>query len=88
MEQQNAGNKVAAGLCGIFLGGLGIHKFILGYQKEGIIMLLVSILGSLVTFGVAGAIMALIGFIEGILYITKSDADFTQTYVVGKKPWF
>ena len=34
-----ADKKLAAGLCGILLGGLGIHKFILGYQTEGIILL-------------------------------------------------
>jgi TM2 domain-containing membrane protein YozV len=39
-----ADKKIAAGVCGILLGSLGIHKFILGYTTEGIIMLLVSIL--------------------------------------------
>src|SRR6185369_5068383 len=37
-----ADKKIAAGLCGILLGGLGIHKFILGYQQDGIILLSVS----------------------------------------------
>ena len=35
-------------------------------------------------FGIGG----IIGLIEGIIYLTKSDADFIQTYQVGKKEWF
>ncbi len=81
-----AEKKIAAGICGILLGGLGIHKFILGYTKEGVIMLLVCLLGSLIIVG--PMIMGLIGLIEGILYLTKSDEDFVATYVNGKKGWF
>lgn len=73
--------KVAAGICGILLGALGIHKFILGYTKEGIIMLVIS----LFTFG---TISGLIGLIEGIIYLTKTDADFANTYINGRKGWF
>jgi TM2 domain-containing membrane protein YozV len=79
-----ADKKIAAGICGILLGALGIHKFILGYTKEGVIMLLISVL----TLGIASFIPAIIGLIEGILYLTKSDADFVATYVTGKKGWF
>ncbi|AXY67407.1 TM2 domain-containing protein [Thermosynechococcus sichuanensis E542] len=39
-----SGKKVAAGICGILLGAFGIHKFVLGYNTEGLIMLLVSLL--------------------------------------------
>jgi TM2 domain-containing membrane protein YozV len=79
-----ADNKIVAGICGIILGALGIHKFILGYTKEGIIMLLVSVL----TCGIISPIMGIIGLIEGIIYLTKSDEDFVATYVTGKKGWF
>lgn len=77
-------DKIAAGLLGIFLGALGIHKFYLGYTKEGVIMLLVTLL----TCGFGGAIMEIIGLIEGILYLTKSDEEFQDTYVVNQKTWF
>ncbi len=88
-----ASNKVAAGLCGILVGGLGIHKFILGYTNAGIIMLVVSIGGAILGFFtcitfVAAWAMALIGLIEGIIYLTKSDEEFVRTYVVGRKEWF
>ncbi|WP_298484766.1 TM2 domain-containing protein [uncultured Maribacter sp.] len=72
--------KVLAGLLAIFIGSLGIHKFILGYPKEGIIQLV----ATFITFGFAG----IIPLIEGIIYLTKSDEEFYNTYQVGKKPWF
>ena len=85
MEGNGSGkSKVVAGILGILIGALGIHKFYLGYNKEGIIMLLVSLL----TCGFGSPIMAVIGLIEGILYLTKSDDEFNSTYVQGHKGWF
>ena len=75
-----ADKKIAAGICGILLGGLGIHKFILGYTKEGIIQIVITI----VTCGFG----SLLGLIEGIIYLTKSDEEFSRTYVQNKKGWF
>jgi TM2 domain-containing membrane protein YozV len=57
-------SKLAAGLLGILLGGLGVHRFYLGYVGIGIAQIAVTI----VTFG-AGAIW---GFIEGILILVGS----------------
>lgn len=82
-----AEKKIAAGICGILLGALGIHKFILGYTGAGITMLLVSILGSIL-FGLGPLVMAVIGIIEGVLYLTKTDEQFVATYVTGRKSWF
>ena len=84
MNTEPTKDKLVAGLLAIFLGTLGIHKFYLGYTKSGIIMLLVSLL----TFGVGATVMAVIALIEGILYLTKSDAEFYQTYVQNNKEWF
>ncbi|MGE9295232.1 MAG: TM2 domain-containing protein [Puniceicoccales bacterium] len=84
MADTDASKKIPAGICGILLGALGIHKFILGYTKEGLIMLLVSVL----TFGFLAWIMGIIGLIEGIIYLTKPDDEFVATYVTGKKGWF
>lgn len=84
--------KILAGLLAIFLGSLGIHKFILGYQKEGVIMLVATVIGmALSCIGVGVFIVwavGLIGLIEGIMYLTKSDEEFYNTYQAGKKPWF
>lgn len=79
-----SGKKIAAGICGILLGGLGIHKFVLGYTTEGLIMLLVTLL----TCGFGGVVMGVIGLIEGILYLVKTDDEFYTTYMVEKKGWF
>lgn len=81
-------DHVAAGLLAIFLGWLGIHKFYLGYNTAGFIMLAVTILGSLFTFGLAGGVIWVISIIEGILYLTKSQAEFEQMYVINKREWF
>ncbi len=83
-QRDVSGNKIAAGICGILLGALGVHKFILGYSKEGLIMLLVSIL----TCGIGAIPMGIIGLIEGIIYLTKSDAEFSRIYSNGQKGWF
>jgi TM2 domain-containing membrane protein YozV len=79
-----ASNKIPAGICGILLGSLGIHKFILGYTGAGLIMLLVTVL----TCGIGGCVMHLIGLIEGIIYLCKPDDEFVRVYVDGRREWF
>ncbi len=83
-----ADKKLAAGLCGILLGGFGIHKFILGYQNEGIIMLVIWLVGLIFFCGIPSLVINVIGIIEGIMYLTKSDEEFSNTYILSKKPWF
>ncbi len=75
-----ADKKILAGLLGIFLGGFGAHKFVLGYTKEGIIQLVV-------TFVTCG-LFSVVGLIEGIIYLTKTDEEFVATYITGRKGWF
>jgi len=74
--------KLAAGLCGIFLGAFGVHKFLLGYNTSGVIMLVSSLLC------IGYPIMHVIGLIEGIMYLTKNDDQFYREYVVNRKEWF
>lgn len=81
-------DHVAAGLLAIFLGSFGVHKFYLGYNSAGFVMLAVSIVGSLLTLGIAAGVMCVIGFIEGIIYLVKSQTDFEQLYVYNKREWF
>ncbi|MBS1016971.1 TM2 domain-containing protein [Acetobacter persici] len=80
-------SKIVACLLAIFLGSFGIHKFYLGYNKSGIIMLLVWLFG-FILFGIPSLCISVIGFIEGIIYISKSDQDFYRIYVQNKKEWF
>lgn len=91
-SQSGDNKKLMAGLLAIFLGWLGVHKFILGYQKEGIILLVTSIvsmvLACTIIFAFLIYIPVIIGIIEGIIYLTKSDEEFYNTYQANKKPWF
>ena len=80
VSQTQENKKVLAGILGILFGGFGIHKFILGYNQEGIIQIII-------TFITCGA-GSIIGLIEGIIYLTKTDEEFYQTYQMGKKGWF
>ena len=83
-QQDISSKKVAAGSCAILLGCFGVHKFILGMTTPGVILLL----SFLLTCGIAAAVTSIIGIIEGIIYLTKSDQEFYQEYMVNKKPWF
>jgi TM2 domain-containing membrane protein YozV len=76
--------KILAGVLGIVLGPLGIHKFVLGYTGAGLVMLLVSVL----SIGFLAPIMGIIGLIEGIVYLTCPNQRFYDTYMVGEKTWF
>ena len=80
--------KVLAGVLAILLGVFGIHKFVLGYTKEGVIILVITLILGALTCGAAGWLMSVLGLVEGIIYLTKSDEEFYNTYQVGKKPWF
>ncbi|NJM38401.1 MAG: TM2 domain-containing protein [Akkermansiaceae bacterium] len=82
-----AEKKMVAGILGILLGCFGVHKFYLGYQKEGIIMLIVGVVG-FVLCGIPTMVASIIGIVEGVLYLTKPDEEFVKTYVTNKKPWF
>jgi ribosomal protein L7/L12 len=71
--------RVPTALCGIFLGWAGVHKFMLGYTKQGVIQLF---LGICVPFAF------LLSVVEGIIYLTKSNEEFRRIYVEGEKRWF
>lgn len=70
--------RILSGVLAIVLGSFGVHKFVLGYTVPGIIQLVLGFCG----------IGGIIGLIEGIIYLTKSDEEFIQMYQVGKKEWF
>jgi TM2 domain-containing membrane protein YozV len=83
-KSEVSSKKLVAGILAILLGWLGVHKFYLGMTTPGIIMLLISVLSCFTL----SFIPMIIGIIEGILYLTKSDADFERTYLIEKKGWF
>ena len=81
-------DHVAAALFAIFLGVFGLHKFYLGYNQAGFIMLAVSIAGSLLTFGLAAGVITVIAIIEGFIYLFKNQTEFERIYVQGHREWF
>jgi TM2 domain-containing membrane protein YozV len=89
-----AQNKVPAGICGILLGTWGVHKFILGFNTAGFTMLGISLALLVIGFLTCGITLPLlgavhiIGLIEGIIYLTKTDDEFVRIYVDGRREWF
>jgi hypothetical protein len=43
---------------------------------------------SLLTCGVGYFVFQVIGIIEGVIYLTKSNAEFETEYLDGQKDWF
>ncbi len=80
-------SRLVAALLALFLGGLGVHKFYLGYNKAGLIMLIVTIVGVFLA-ALPTLVIALIAFIEFVIYLLKSDDEFERIYVQGEKQWF
>lgn len=79
--------KILAGVMGILFGGLGIHKFILGYTTEAVIQLIVGLVILILSCGALFFIPAIFGLVEGIIYLTKSDEEFERIYIQGRKGW-
>jgi TM2 domain-containing membrane protein YozV len=87
-----ASRKVAAGILGILFGQFGVHKFVLGYVGSGIAMLAITLVSIPLTFIAIGFLglgaMGIIGLIEGIMYLTKTDDEFIQRYGLNHRGWF
>ncbi len=79
MPEDAKPNRVLIAVLAILIGWTGIHKFMLGDTKNGIIVLVSNI---------ACCAGSIIGLVEGIIYLTKTDEQFYQMYVVEKKAWF
>lgn len=69
-ENHSTKNKTVAALLAIFLGGIGIHKFYLGQVGWGILYILFAWTW----------IPMIVGFIEGLIYLTMSEKDFEAKY--------
>ena len=78
--QYSSGKRIPAGVLGILIGSLGVHRFYLNDIGGGVLRIFIT----LFTCGVGG----IIGFIEGIIYLTKTDPEFDQIYVVQRREWF
>ena len=63
-------------------------KFYLGYTTAGFITLAITIVGGVFTLGVTAAVMAIVGVVEGVLYLTVSQSTFECTHVEHVREWF
>jgi TM2 domain-containing membrane protein YozV len=88
LNPSHANKQLLASYCGILFGGFGIHKFILGYTPEGLIMLVISAVGGYFTYGLSLLVMQLVGLIEAMIYLNKNHEEFINTYYVNKQGWF
>jgi TM2 domain-containing membrane protein YozV len=71
----NAKSKMVAGLLGIFLGWLGIHRFYLGYQNIAIAQLIVGVVGLILSPFTCGLIVlgaSIWGLVDGVMILTGS----------------
>lgn len=100
-----AQKKLIAGLLAIFLGSLGVHKFYLGMNRPGALVLGLNVgawvlaillgivtlaVGFIVTLPLASLLsfaLGVLGLVEGIIYLTKTDEAFGREYLIGKKAW-
>lgn len=80
-------NKWVAALLAFVFGGLGIHKFYLGKNRAGFIMLLVFLAG-IILAAIPTIIVTTVALIECVIYIVKSEQQFYDDYVVGDRAWF
>lgn len=79
--------RILAGLCGLFLGATGAHKFVLNYNLSGVIMLLLAI--GLSTFNPWWWLAVwLIGALEGVIYLLTEDRTFEKRYINQHRYWF
>jgi len=80
-----------AGWLAILVGPLGVHKFVLGYYRAGLIMLLAPVVVLPVGWWASTAVsllMGIIGLIEGLIYLAQTPQQFKTRYIDAKKEWF
>ena len=75
-------SKTTAALLAFLLGGIGAHKFYLGYTGAGLIHLGLSltVIGALINVPVC--------VVEFLIYLSKSDEEFHRIYVLNRKRFF
>ena len=81
-------DHVIAALLAIFGGVFGIHKFYLGYYQTAFTMMAVSIVGGIVTFGLAAAAVWVMAIVEAVIYASCTQSAFEEAYVIGRRDWF
>ena len=79
-------NQIMAATLALLFGALGAHKFYLGYNTQGTIMLLMGTLGWFLLVPPFASL--LIGLIEAVIYFSKNEQEFYDTYEAKQRAWF
>lgn len=91
-EPERKCNHIIAAVTAIFLGCLGIHKFYMGYTREGMGCLAGTIGGLALCWLIIPALLVLaiccVTFVEGIIYLSMTQEQFDKTYLLERKAWF
>ena len=91
--------RMPAALLALFLGGFGAHKFYLGYTTPGLVMLVITLLGYIggctgffclftLPLFLVPLLTGGVGFIEFIIYLSRDDDKFIETYQINRQEWF
>ena len=95
-------DKLTAGIVALLFGAYGAHKFLLGYKKEGLIMLATTFSGGILALvalclqwnwlcivGIAAYIVVqIVSIAEGLIYFSRKEWEFYTTYIMGHRGWF
>lgn len=71
---------------GLIMLGLNVGVWLLALLI-GLLTLGLGLMISVPLASLISGVIGLLGLVEGIIYLTKSDADFGREYLQGKKPW-
>lgn len=90
-EREIRRRKRLAGWLGILVGPLGVHKFVLGYNRAGLIMLMAPVVVIPAGWWISSALsllMGIVGLIEGLKYLSQTPQQFKARYIDAKHEWF
>lgn len=84
----NAADRNVAAVLAILFGAFGVHKFYLRYYVPAFLMLGITLLGGFVSLPLMSWAVWVVAIVEGVIYLTKSQAQFYQIYVANRREWF
>ena len=83
--------RIAIGILALIFGGFGVHKFVLGYFKEGLLMFgstMLFLSTAMFGFGIIFIWAGIIAIIEGLKYLFfMSNEKFYNTYQKNRRGW-
>ena len=81
-------NRIVAGLLALCFGAFGVHKFYLGYTRQGLFMLVGSILSLKLFWGLLFGLFVFVGVLEAVSCFVRDDRQFEAMHADLSRPWF